>query len=121
MIRHNQQEKTKLAKRSWWDKYGANVERRFLQTEKGRTHRAKMNAVRRAAIEIAASLTDSQWLAILRLFDYRCAYCARADKKLEQDHVVPLSKGGPHTKDTVVPACRSCNARKGSRLPQVLF
>jgi 5-methylcytosine-specific restriction endonuclease McrA len=35
---------------------------------------------------------------------------------LTMDHVVPLSKGGPHTKENVVPACRPCNARKKDRL-----
>ena len=29
----------------------------------------------------------------------------------------PLSRGGEHTWDNVVSACRRCNHRKGSRLP----
>lgn len=32
------------------------------------------------------------------------------------DHVVPLSKGGQHTKDNVRLAHRVCNSRKGDRL-----
>jgi 5-methylcytosine-specific restriction endonuclease McrA len=44
----------------------------------------------------------------------RCQYCgARADSI---DHVVPRSKGGPHTWDNVVAACRPCNTSKRDRL-----
>ena len=31
--------------------------------------------------------------------------------------VVPRSRGGTHTWENVVAACRSCNARKGDRTP----
>ena len=33
------------------------------------------------------------------------------------DHVIPRSKGGPHTWENVVAACRRCNTRKEDRLP----
>lgn len=32
------------------------------------------------------------------------------------DHIVPLSKGGPHTQDNVQTACYRCNVIKGARL-----
>ena len=60
-------------------------------------------------------LTLEQWLEVLEEFDYKCAYCS-ADGDLEQDHVWPVSRGGRHTKDNMAPACRSCNASKGSKL-----
>jgi 5-methylcytosine-specific restriction endonuclease McrA len=44
----------------------------------------------------------------------RCQYCgAKADSI---DHVVPRSKGGQHTWDNVVAACRPCNTHKRDRL-----
>jgi len=46
---------------------------------------------------------------------HRCQYCARAAENL--DHVLPRSRGGDHTWENVVAACRSCNARKGNRTP----
>ena len=46
--------------------------------------------------------------------DQRCQYCGRAAESI--DHVVPRSKGGEHTWENVVAACRSCNVRKGDRL-----
>ena len=46
----------------------------------------------------------------------RCQYCGRhADLTL--DHVMPRHRGGPHTWENLVAACRSCNHRKGGRTP----
>lgn len=61
-------------------------------------------------------LPDDQWHPILVEFGFRCAYC-RSETKLEQEHRMPVSRGGEMTPDNIVPACRSCNARKGSRHP----
>lgn len=45
---------------------------------------------------------------------HRCQYCGAAAENI--DHVVPRSKGGGHTWDNVVAACRRCNTRKEDRL-----
>lgn len=45
----------------------------------------------------------------------RCQYCGSAAENL--DHVVPRSRGGGHTWENVVAACRKCNTRKEDRLP----
>jgi len=45
----------------------------------------------------------------------RCQYCGSAAENL--DHVIPRSKGGLHTWENVVAACRRCNTRKEDRLP----
>lgn len=45
----------------------------------------------------------------------RCHYCHEF-KPLTMDHVIPVSKGGPHTASNIVPACQPCNSRKGARL-----
>ncbi len=41
---------------------------------------------------------------------HRCQYCGSAAENI--DHVVPRSRGGTHTWDNVVAACRPCNNRK---------
>jgi 5-methylcytosine-specific restriction endonuclease McrA len=43
-----------------------------------------------------------------------CQYCGATAENI--DHVVPRSRGGAHTWDNVVAACRACNARKENRL-----
>lgn len=43
----------------------------------------------------------------------RCVYCGASATSL--DHVVPKSRGGPHTWDNVVSACGRCNHVKADR------
>jgi len=49
----------------------------------------------------------------------RCQYCGRVfpQKRLNLDHVVPLSRGGKSSWGNVVCACIECNTRKGARTP----
>lgn len=66
----------------------------------------KVPYVRRAALSRRA---------IFARDDYRCQYCGnRADSI---DHVVPRSKGGPHSWENVAAACRPCNLGKRDRTP----
>ncbi|MEZ5136086.1 MAG: HNH endonuclease [Acidimicrobiales bacterium] len=44
----------------------------------------------------------------------RCQYCGRRAESI--DHVVPRSRGGAHSWDNVVAACRRCNSAKRDRL-----
>jgi 5-methylcytosine-specific restriction endonuclease McrA len=44
----------------------------------------------------------------------RCQYCG--DRAETLDHVIPRSRGGAHTWENVVAACRTCNVRKADRL-----
>lgn len=44
-----------------------------------------------------------------------CQYCGGRAESI--DHVIPRSRGGGHTWENVVAACRSCNTRKMNRLP----
>lgn len=50
-------------------------------------------------------------------FDYygnRCYYC-NCEGKLTIEHRIPISKGGTNYPANIVPACRSCNSKKGSK------
>jgi 5-methylcytosine-specific restriction endonuclease McrA len=47
--------------------------------------------------------------------NFECQYCGRTAENV--DHVVPKSRGGRHTWDNVVAACRPCNSRKENRTP----
>lgn len=63
------------------------------------------------------TLTSSQWKAILSHFDNKCAYCGEPLTKAEQEHFIPLSKGGGYTKNNIVPACAKCNLSKSNKNP----
>lgn len=64
--------------------------------------------------------TKEEWLEVLDYFNYSCAYCGLTEeesiiiynKKLCQEHVIPVIDGGEYTKGNIVPACCSCNTSK---------
>jgi hypothetical protein len=62
-----------------------------------------------------ATLTLEEWLPRLKTFGWRCAYCGGPYEVLE--HFVPITRGGGTTVRNCVPACRSCNGKKGDRHP----
>ena len=49
-----------------------------------------------------------------------CAYCGRYFEfdDLTREHIVPTSRGGSDSWMNCITACRSCNGRKGNRLPE---
>lgn len=52
---------------------------------------------------------------VFRRDGYACQYCGRSNSHLTIDHVRPRHRGGQHTWDNVVAACRACNRRKGGK------
>lgn len=48
---------------------------------------------------------------------WRCMYCGRQTRDLTLDHVMPRHRGGPHTWENLVAACRQCNHHKAGRTP----
>jgi 5-methylcytosine-specific restriction endonuclease McrA len=70
---------------------------------------------RRRAREIGAvgNFTTAQWLELLERYERRCAYCG-TEAPLQADHRVPLSRGGTHDIENLLPACGPCNRRKAT-------
>lgn len=101
-------------------KYEKKYSRRWRKTKKGKASGQRRHTTRRVRErEIINTLTSGEWLDILKEYDYKCAYCGCGfDENIlpERDHIIPISKGGHNTKDNVVPACRSCNAKKGNKI-----
>ena len=48
---------------------------------------------------------------------FMCLYCGTKSRELTLDHVTPRHKGGTHTWDNIVSACKRCNQRKAGRTP----
>ena len=91
--------------------------RQYRQTQAGReSNRRAVNKRRGRLDDGDCTLTHQDWDNILARFGNHCVYCGVLCEILEQDHVVPLSRGGKHILENVVPACRSCNARKNDAL-----
>lgn len=46
---------------------------------------------------------------------YACQYCGLQTRDLTIDHIMPKSRGGGHSWENLVSACRPCNHRKGGK------
>lgn len=46
---------------------------------------------------------------------HTCQYCGRQSHDLTLDHVVPRHRGGGHSWENLVTACKPCNHRKGGK------
>lgn len=91
--------------------------RKYRKTPTGKEVGKRNQAKRRAAkygTSIEARLTAAEWQEIKLVYGYRCVYCGEK-KKLSQDHIIPLRKGGYHVKENVVPACKRCNSSKNQK------
>jgi 5-methylcytosine-specific restriction endonuclease McrA len=89
-----------------------NVKWKSENKDKVSLHYAKKNAKRRSSINSTIEkITLSQWNNIKENQDNKCFYCKK-EKKLTQDHVIPLSRGGDHSANNIVAACRECNTSK---------
>ncbi len=52
---------------------------------------------------------------VLQRDEHTCQYCGKRSHDLTLDHVMPRHRGGQHTWENVVAACKGCNHRKGGR------
>ncbi|MFZ2174720.1 MAG: HNH endonuclease signature motif containing protein [Rhodococcus sp. (in: high G+C Gram-positive bacteria)] len=77
-----------------------------------RSRKARSARKRKRRMDLVEhDLSDEQWTALKAAWG-GCAYCGVADKPLQRDCVLALSRGGRYTLDNIVPACASCNASK---------
>lgn len=131
--KHKNEERTYRIKRYWENREECLLKTRaysrsekgraafakFRQTEKGHANMKRGRAKRRSLFaDMLCTLTAEDWANILQEHDFRCAYCGRSFSDVlrpTQDHVVPISLGGNHAAENIVPACASCNSSKGNR------
>jgi hypothetical protein len=74
--------------------------------------RSALARARRA--HLPATLTAPEWQATVEHFTDRCALCGGAWCLVE--HATPIELGGGTTAANCLPACTSCNIRKGKRV-----
>lgn len=84
------------------------------------THKAEYaaHAAKRRALKLKASVNPnkiSEWMVAMRKRkDVVCYYCEAPirDSGINFDHVIPLSKGGPHEIGNLAASCEFCNSSK---------
>lgn len=67
-------------------------------------------------------LSGNVWRILrLKIFErdnFTCQYCGCSTKKLECDHIIPVSRGGGNEESNLLTACFQCNRAKKDKLPQ---
>jgi len=100
--------------RSYYERHKERLAAYFAQYR--REHRDVRQGIgaRRHARKFGApgSHTTADWIWLLQFWNWRCAYCGETGP-LQPDHRVPLARGGSNAIENILPACRSCNQRKG--------
>lgn len=107
-------------------KYGQKA-RRFCSVEHGDRHHARLQRRRRDERLIRNGLERFNELEVLARDGWRCCLCGiETPRELrgtfdprapEIDHIIPVSRGGPHTRRNTQCACRRCNLLKGDSVP----
>lgn len=104
--------------KAWSQANRTKVSQRVVQWQKNNPEKvADRGRRRRARLAGAAQVdfTESEWRDLLTQYQHQCAYCGAVGVPLEREHVIPLARGGSHTKGNIVPACGPCNRRKGTK------
>jgi hypothetical protein len=66
------------------------------------------------------SHTAEDWKKLVIKCGYKCQICMKKEpfkqfnKRLTEDHIIPLSLGGSNYIDNIQPLCHSCNSRKSN-------
>jgi len=87
--------------------------RRYKASLKGLETEAAYKARLRGA-EVRGHVDPKLWSLLVAAYDEACAYC-RVEPGITRDHIIPLSLGGAHVIENLVPACRPCNSRKHAK------
>jgi uncharacterized protein YeaO (DUF488 family) len=84
---------------------------RWAATERGRTSRLNSAAKRRDRV----SSGDVSHEDCISVMSRDCCYlCMSDDGDFHLEHMVPLSRGGPHSLSNLAKACASCNLTKST-------
>ena len=79
-----------------------------VKIQQQRSHQVRRNL----EAVMLGSHTLADWELKKAEFNYCCAYCGEKPKRLEKDHIIPLSKHGSNIIDNILPACPNCNKKK---------
>lgn len=113
-------DKIRIQGRQWWQ----NNKEKHRETNRlsARKRRSKPGVMKREMARYRARkkkvqvylFTARDENRLLNRQAYRCAYCQQplTSNNRQIDHVIPLSKGGPHGPSNLVFACEGCNSSK---------
>lgn len=93
--------------------------RAYSVTTKGKQVHRQAGRRRRALKYKAEGFhTYTEFIELCKALDFRCQGCGEIFflNWLEEDHIVPLSRGGDDSIDNIQPLCKSCNSSKSDKM-----
>lgn len=91
---------------------------KYARSEKGLERKRQKEGKRRALKQASGAETVPAWVVakLFDLFEQHCVWCTTR-KATQLDHIIPLSKGGPHIATNLAPSCATCNLSKSAKDP----
>lgn len=108
--RHDHREELNARQRK---RYATDQNYRTAKIQIGKNHMAFKRGATGAGI-----ITIKKWEDLKSQYSHRCLCCGKKESSLiqiTQDHIIPVSKGGPNTIDNIQPLCEHCNKSKNSK------
>lgn len=110
-----------LAKHREWTKtsYWRNVEKRRVDSRKYSWAKSRRRLARLRSVVIDER-GIKEWMASVKAKETAiCYYCASTilTADIEFDHVIPISRQGPHTLYNLAVSCMGCNRSKHAKTP----
>lgn len=105
---------TRNASQNRYSKNHPEVHKKYRDANKDKYRTHTRN--RRAILDNipGKGINGVEWKELKDSYFNRCAYCGEKNP-LEMDHVIPITRGGEHSIDNIVPACRACNGGKNNK------
>jgi 5-methylcytosine-specific restriction endonuclease McrA len=123
-----QSTKEKIRRQSNPEKYAEKEAERYIRDREKRINLATEHSHRRKARKLQTVVERGiSKKSLKKKFGTKCYYCSKemdfsvgAGRKFNQDmatieHLIPLARGGEHTWENTVLACRNCNISKNAK------
>lgn len=106
----------RIIKKELGDKSNLWKDGRSLNKDYRNWQKNRFNVLKRIKISDSAIHTFQEWMLLKKLCNYSCSCCGKTEielnKKLTEDHIIPLSAGGSDSIENIQPLCSFCNNTK---------
>ena len=115
--------KIKAKSRRFYVNHRAEIRARHKQWCENNPHRISAASMKRRALKAKATVNLRQitnWISSIKgKHEAVCYYCGGkilvGPNAIHFDHIIPLSRGGPHSVENLCVSCPACNLEKGDR------
>ena len=98
-------------------KYREKINREWVNKNRDRKnfHTRKRRCFKK---QVEGSYTFGEWELLKKQYGYTCPCCGKSEPEIQltEDHIIPLSRGGSNYLENIQPLCRSCNAKKHTKI-----